>query len=115
VAYEALLAHPELEVDLLITLGSPLAMPAVVYERLRPLPTSIPDRRPPNAGRWINIADPGDVVAIERPFTRRFRPDENHDREHIHLVDFHLVSNYLRAAATRRAVSALLDGAPPNG
>src|SRR6266536_4525637 len=38
VAYEALWAHPELPVDLLVTLGSPLGMPDVVFDRLEPTP-----------------------------------------------------------------------------
>src|SRR5262249_35142203 len=36
VAYEALHTHPELNVDLLVTLGSPLALPGAVFPRLHP-------------------------------------------------------------------------------
>jgi hypothetical protein len=108
VAYEALLAHSQLSIPLLITLGSPLGMPAVVYERL--LPAQLPSRglRPPNVARWVNVADPGDVIAIPRPFTRRFAPDENHEDEYINIVDFHLVGHYLQAPATVRAILSML-------
>ena len=42
VAYEALHAHPDLEVDLLITLGSPLALPNAIFDRLQPPPAAGP-------------------------------------------------------------------------
>ncbi len=38
VAYETLHAHPDLEVDLLVTLGSPLALPDAIFPRLQPRP-----------------------------------------------------------------------------
>lgn len=38
VAYEALCAHPEWPVRTLVTLGSPLGMPTLVHDRLRPAP-----------------------------------------------------------------------------
>jgi hypothetical protein len=105
VAYEALLANPSLSAPLLVTMGSPLGMPAVVYDRLQPAQPPAPGIRPPNVGRWINISDPGDLIAVPRPFTTRFSPDENHDDEYIHLLDFHLVGHYLRAPATARALA----------
>ncbi|MEV6473346.1 hypothetical protein [Streptomyces sp. NPDC051657] len=40
VAYEALCAHPEWPVRTLVTLGSPLGMPTLVHDRLRPAPPS---------------------------------------------------------------------------
>ena len=43
VAYEALHAHPELEVELLLTLGSPLALPRAVFDRLLPRPARWPN------------------------------------------------------------------------
>jgi hypothetical protein len=109
VAYEALLAHPELSVPVFVTLGSPLGMPAVVYERLQPEQPAAPGIRPPNVGRWVNIADPGDVIAVPRPFTSRFVPDENHDHEYIHMVDFHLAGHYLQAPATARVIRSAMS------
>ena len=64
VAYEALHARADLEVDLWITLGSPLAMPDVVAQRLCPAPVGGRGHRPAGVRRWVNIADVGDVVAI---------------------------------------------------
>jgi len=46
VAYEALHAHPELGVELLLTLGSPLALPRAIFDRLLPRPADGPTGRP---------------------------------------------------------------------
>jgi hypothetical protein len=67
VAYEALHAHPGLQVDLLVTLGSPLALPGAVFDRLHPRPSSGVGRRPSNVRRWVNISDYGDPIAICGP------------------------------------------------
>lgn len=58
VAYEVAhgLDHP---LPLLVTMGSPLGLRAVVYERLRPQPPVVP----PNVLSWVNIADRDDLVA----------------------------------------------------
>jgi hypothetical protein len=60
VAYEAAhrLAHP---LPLMVTIGSPLGMRTVVYDRLRPQPPGVP----PMLGRWVNLVDPDDLVAAE--------------------------------------------------
>lgn len=100
VTYEALAANPHLSVDLLVTLGSPLGMPDVVYERLRPAP----DGRLPGVRRWVNIADIGDLVAIPRRLGDRFATDDDHE-ETIGLFDFHRVRKYLAAERTRQVLT----------
>ncbi|MEU4587753.1 hypothetical protein AB0F92_37830 [Kitasatospora aureofaciens] len=108
VTYEALHAHPELEVDLLLTLGSPLALPHGVFHRLSPAPEDGTGRRPPGVRRWVNISDHGDPVAVPRPLSRRF-PDVDEDlTESISLFDFHTAARYLRSAAVATAVRAHL-------
>jgi hypothetical protein len=68
VAYEVLCASPEFPGRSLVTLGSPLGLANLVFDRLQPEP------RPPGCERvrgrwpgpvrtWTNIADRGDVVA----------------------------------------------------
>ncbi|WP_371664762.1 hypothetical protein [Streptomyces sp. NBC_00280] len=59
VAYEALHAHPELQVELLVTLGSPLALPHGVFDRLVPGPTGAPPARPlrRSAGRCCAVGE----------------------------------------------------------
>ncbi len=50
--------HP---LPLLLTLGSPLGLQTIVYQRLRPQPPGFP----PNVRRWVNVADRDDFVAAE--------------------------------------------------
>ncbi|TDC76208.1 hypothetical protein [Streptomyces hainanensis] len=63
VTYEALHRLPELEVDLFLTLGSPLALPTAIFHRLQPPPVDGRGTRPPGVARWVNVADVGDFVA----------------------------------------------------
>jgi hypothetical protein len=59
VAYEVLCAQSDLPVTTFVTLGSPLGIPNLVFDRLEPEPG-----RWPNVDTWTNIADRGDVVAL---------------------------------------------------
>jgi hypothetical protein len=67
VAYE--LAHLlEGPLPLLMTLGSPLGLDAIIYPRLRPQPPHFPQQ----VLRWVNIADPDDFVAAEPDLSKFF-------------------------------------------
>jgi pimeloyl-ACP methyl ester carboxylesterase len=58
VAYET--AHRmQRPLPLLITLGSPLGLRTIVYERLRPQPPCFPA----SVARWVNVADRDDFIA----------------------------------------------------
>jgi len=96
VAYEALCADPELKIDLLVTLGSPLALPYTVLHRLEPgLPADgglMP--RPPGVGRWVNLADPGDLCAVPPWLSTRFPVDIDRQTT-IGTFAFHKVARYL--------------------
>lgn len=100
VAYETLWAHQDHDIDLLVTLGSPLAMPGVVLPRLVP-----PASRPPRVRRWLNIADVGDIVAIPRA---GLRPDFDGVEADLSVVigpwDFHTVGAYLRTPDVAKAI-----------
>jgi hypothetical protein len=100
VAYETLWAYPQQQVDLLITVGSPLAMPGVVRPRLRPVTV---DRRPPGVRRWVNLADVGDLVALPRGGLR-FQGVERDAEVVIGDWDFHTARNYLGCAAVRELI-----------
>ncbi|RPF29620.1 hypothetical protein EDD96_6146 [Streptomyces sp. Ag109_G2-6] len=63
VTYETLHAHPELEVELLVTVGSPLRVP-VLARRLDPPLRAGRGAKPAGVGRWVNLADFGDLVAV---------------------------------------------------
>ena len=98
VAFETFWAYPELNVDLLITLGSPLALPHAVFPRLQPAPTNNRGTRPPGVQTWINLADPGDLVALPpHGISNRFSGVNQDEHTVIHAFDFHLVGNYLRS------------------
>lgn len=60
VAYEA--AHRmQQPLPLLLTLGSPLGLQSIIYQRLRPQPPGFPS----NVRRWVNVADRDDFIAAE--------------------------------------------------
>ena len=111
VAYEALCAHPQWPVQALVTLGSPLGIPNLIFHRLQPAP------QPTGVGRgemrghwpgpalrsWSNVVDQGDVVALVKDLRPAFGPE----------VDCWLVNNGARAhdvtpylTAVGRAISA---------
>jgi hypothetical protein len=67
VAYEAAhrLTRP---IPLLMTLGSPLGLRTVVYDRVQPQPPCFP----PNIQRWVNVADRNDLVAAQPDLQEMF-------------------------------------------
>jgi hypothetical protein len=60
VAYEAAHYIPW-SLPLLVTLGSPLGLHTIIYDRLQPQPPSFPV----NVNRWLNVADRDDFIAAE--------------------------------------------------
>nr|WP_052478053.1 hypothetical protein [Kibdelosporangium sp. MJ126-NF4]CEL15646.1 hypothetical protein [Kibdelosporangium sp. MJ126-NF4]CTQ90315.1 hypothetical protein [Kibdelosporangium sp. MJ126-NF4] len=108
VTYEALTTHPHPDVDLLITLGSPLAMPDIVLDRLR-----APTACPPGVAQWINIADPGDIIAVPRNgISRSFSGVTADITDSIHSFDFHRATHYLQCGATTGALAARVNNGP---
>lgn len=71
VAYEALCAHPEWNVHTLVTLGSPLGISNLIFDALTPKPENGQGVWP-NVKQWFNIADKGDIVALEKELAPRF-------------------------------------------
>ncbi|MDX8146932.1 serine peptidase [Lentzea sp. BCCO 10_0061] len=113
VAYEALWACPEVPVDLFVTLGSPLALPHAVFHRLDPAPLDERGAKPPGVARWINLADPGDLVALPAGgISRRFDDVDGDEHDVVHAFDFHLVSNYLKCKKLGDELRSV--GAPPD-
>jgi hypothetical protein len=104
VVFEALHAAPGVEVDLLLTLGSPLGLPGAIFETLDPEPVGGRGLRPPGVRRWVNIADPGDIIAVPRRLGDRFDVDI-HGEANIGVVDFHTLGSYLSCGLTAAAVS----------
>ncbi|MFB6717036.1 hypothetical protein ACFCZY_36665 [Streptomyces sp. NPDC056237] len=114
VTYETLHAHPELQVELLVTMGSPLALPHGVFDRLVPNPTGAPSARfgvrPAGVARWVNIADPGDPVAIPPRLARAFTGISEDLTDPIHpAFGFHHAKNYLSCKATAAILTPYLS------
>ncbi|MEU8006193.1 hypothetical protein AB0B66_33970 [Catellatospora sp. NPDC049111] len=103
VTFETLCMDNSLGVDTLITLGSPLGLPHVVFERLLPDICPTP-RRPLGVRKWINIADVGDLIAVPVQLGGRFDVDAHRDAS-IGVFDFHRVRRYLASPATAEAIA----------
>jgi|HubBroStandDraft_2_1064218.scaffolds.fasta_scaffold67135_2 hypothetical protein len=111
VAYEALCAHPEWQVEALVTLGAPLGIRNLIFDRLQPPPVTSPGglagRWPGRVTAWTNVADAGDAVALVKDLRPRFGPQvacftvSNGARAHA-------VSPYLTAKETGAAIAAAL-------
>ncbi|MEV8363894.1 antibiotic ABC transporter ATP-binding protein [Streptomyces niveus] len=114
-AYEALCAaaargeDADLDVRMLVTLGSPLGMRGVVLSRLRPAPVDGRAVWPRNLRAWTNIADTTDIVAVVREIAPAFGPAVDdlvvHNGTHMHDA-----TRYLTAIETGRAIAAGLAG-----
>jgi pimeloyl-ACP methyl ester carboxylesterase len=109
-------------VELLMTLGSPLAT-RFIRKGLLGARRSGPERYPANVGRWVNIAARGEMVALHR----RVRPffagmvryglvqaieDDANIYNHFHGVDGlnpHKSYGYLNHAAVARRICRWLD------
>lgn len=72
VAYEALHTLSSPPTLSLITLGSPLGIRGMIFERLLPSPTAGTGTCPPVARSWTNVADRGDVVALVKELAPHF-------------------------------------------
>ncbi|MFD5338383.1 hypothetical protein [Streptomyces hawaiiensis] len=108
VAYEVLheLAD-ELDVRLLLTLGSPLALPHAVFHRLDPLPRDGKGAKPAGVRRWVNVADAGDFVAVPRgELARVFAGVEELPDISIAPAWPHGVLDYLRHRSVSEAITA---------
>ena len=110
VAYEALCAHPEWPVRALVTLGSPLGIRNLIFDRLVPAPAAgtsggVRGAWPGGVRSWVNVADAGDVVALVKDLRPLFGSEVAcylvHNGSHAHDV-----RPYLTAAETGAAIAA---------
>ncbi|WP_049651613.1 hypothetical protein [Kitasatospora sp. MY 5-36] len=107
VAYETLCqeGHPDWDVRMLVTLGSPLGMGALVLDRLQPEPLNRKARWPKPLRAWTNVADATDIVAAVRELRLAFGPRVTdvpvNNGSHMHDA-----THYLTAVETGRAVAA---------
>jgi len=110
VAYEYLCHDHPASVELLVTLGSPLGIPNVVFDKLTPLPASGIGAWPGEVLAWVNVADPDDIVALRKDLAPLFpgtRPSQVVvDRSVDNGDEPHAIDRYLN---TRQTGSALGD------
>ena len=102
VAYEAACAHPAWDLTL-VTLGCPLGIRNLVFDRLRPPPEDGRGHFPAGAAAWMNIADTGDVVALVKRLAPLFG-DQVQDLLVNNGSKAHDISPYLTAAQTGHAI-----------
>ncbi|MFI9587373.1 hypothetical protein ACIHCQ_37420 [Streptomyces sp. NPDC052236] len=108
VAYETLcddMHHGSWDIRMLVTLGSPLGMRALVLDRLDPKPEGRRAVWPKRLRAWTNIADDTDIVSVARelrPFYGEGVTDiAVHNGSHMHDA-----TRYLTAVETGRAIAA---------
>lgn len=112
VAYEAL--HHTTHHVALITLGSPLGMRTVIYDRIQPRPPTVP----PTVTAWDNFVDRDDLIAATIDLAPLFKPINNGPAPttHAHLnnrAQPHTATHYLTSNAVGQAVATALTD-PPN-
>lgn len=113
VAYEVLFSHPRPCVGALITLGSPLGLRNLVFDRLRPPPVtdSGADKAKgvwPPVRMWGNVADDGDMVAAVEDLRPLFGDGIRQLRVH-NGANAHDMRPYLEDSLTGQLISAGLD------
>jgi hypothetical protein len=111
VAYEALFGAQQPPLDLLVTVGSPLGMPGLIFDKLMPAPVNGFGEKPPNVDRWVNIADPADFIAIPRHMRLRFHGITGDIEASIGSLHFHSSFAYLSCSAMAGLLAAYLNPA----
>ncbi|MEV2261840.1 antibiotic ABC transporter ATP-binding protein [Streptomyces anulatus] len=111
VAYETLCdpgLNRDWDVRMLVTLGSPLGMRALVLGRLDPAPEGGRAVWPKPLASWTNIADAADIVSVVRELRPAFG-DSVTDVPVDNGSHMHDATRYLTAVETGRAVAAGLS------
>ncbi|WP_399087899.1 hypothetical protein ACGH2B_12155 [Streptomyces sp. BBFR2] len=111
VAYEALCAHPYWHDLTLVTLGSPLAVRNLIFDRLLPRPIHGNARWPAPVTRWTNIFDEGDAVCLVKTLAPRFGGRISDLSVH-NGAAAHDVRPYLSARETGQAIAEALAPGP---
>jgi hypothetical protein len=115
VAYEYCCSPGAPNVALLITLGSPLGIPNLIFERLKPPPSRGMGAWPEHVGRWVNVAAMNDIVALRKELAPQFTPGPGGARLVDRIVDNgdepHEASRYRNSRQTGEAVGTALSDA----
>jgi hypothetical protein len=112
VAYEYLCRYRPSSVELLVTLGSPLGIPGLVFDRLTPVPAGRQGAWPGAVAGWVNVADRDDVVALRKQLAGLFPGPSPGQAIDDRLVDNgdqpHAIDRYLNARQTGGALGDVL-------
>ena len=119
VAYEVLCSLPDQPALLdqpalsFATLGSPLGLPNLIFDRLQPAPgppgAAVRGHWPSRVRSWTNVADAGDVVAMVEDLRPLFGQDMRQIRVH-NGAHAHDMAAYLTDPLTGEAIVAGLRG-----
>lgn len=112
VTYEYLCRYRPPSVELLITLGSPLGIPNLVFDKLTPSPADGKGAWPGTTISWVNIADPDDIVALRKQLAGLFAASPRGTNVDDRLVDNgdqpHAIARYLNVQQTGSALNGVL-------
>ncbi|MEH0433824.1 hypothetical protein QBB34_47535 [Streptomyces stelliscabiei] len=108
VVYETLHdpAFSDLQVELLLTVGSPLGLPGLT-RRLDPALQAGRGARPGGVRRWVNIADVGDILAIPPRLSEVFPIDQEETTNT--GLRFHAFGGYLASGLAAAALAPYLN------
>jgi pimeloyl-ACP methyl ester carboxylesterase len=113
VAYEYLCRYRPPSVKLLMTLGSPLGIRKLVFDRLTPVPEHGCGAWPGTVPGWVNVADPNDIVAMRKQLAGLFSGLSRGQLVDDRLVDNgdqpHAIDRYLNARQTGSALGDVLS------
>jgi hypothetical protein len=111
VAYEYLCRYRPPGVKLLVTLGSPLGIRNIIFDKLTPSPANGTGAWPGTVTAWVNVADPGDIVALRKDLASLFpgpAGQEISDRRVSNGDEPHAVDRYLNTRETGSALGEVL-------
>ena len=101
-------ANPQWPVTTLVTLGSPLGVRNLIFDRLRPSPSQDVGIWPGSVQRWVNVADRGDIVAVTKDLRPLFGPRVENVLIH-NGATAHDIRAYLTARETGDAIASGLQ------
>lgn len=100
VAYETLCLYPNLPVRSFVTIGCPLGIRNLIFDRLEPEPKDNLGEWPDGIQSWHNVVDPGDIIALGKPLKPLFGS----------RVSDHWVDNGNNAHSLERYLSSSIMG-----
>lgn len=107
IAYQVLCTRPDLQVDL-ITLGSPLGDPNMVFPMLQPAPVDGRGVWPSGVKRWTNVAAEGDLATAACPRLAEAFGDRVEDHLVFNGRHAHNAEPYLNSVPTGAALADAL-------